>query len=328
MSDLPNTPITTPQATPPATPVPPLPGSAPGNDGNDGVAAVGLMAAAMLILPMMDIAAKYLSSYMPPLQVTFGRFFFQLVVCVIFAAVTGQFALIKSKRPGINFLRGTLLAMASLIFFTAVKFMPVTTAMAIFFVEPMILTILAAVVLKEKFGIRRLGAILIGLVGAMMILRPSFAEVGLVALLPLATASCFACYLLLNRKYAGTDNLLAIQFSAGLAGTLILGTLLLIGSVSGAEDFSFVVPSLPHLGLVAAIGAISFVGHGLVVTAFQKGEAGVLAPLQYLEIVSATILGYLIFSDFPDAMTWAGIALIIAGGVYIAHRERKLQHRG
>lgn len=297
----------------------------PPNAGNESLQAVGLMCVAMLLLPIMDIAAKYLSSSMSPLQVTFGRFFFQLLVCVAVAAVSGRLKDLKGKRPGINALRGVLLATASLIFFTAVKFMPVATAISIFFVEPMILTILAAIVLKEKFGIRRLAAILVGLVGAMMILRPSFLDVGPAAFLPLGTAVCFACYLLVNRKYAGTDNLLAIQFSAGLAGSLILGTLLVIGTISGLPAVSFTLPSMPHFGLLTLIGVISFLGHGLVVQAFQKGEAGVLAPLQYLEIVSATLLGYLVFADFPDALTWVGIALIISGGLYIAHRERKVK---
>ncbi|WP_417666631.1 DMT family transporter [Roseibium sp.] len=288
----------------------------------DGLAAIGLMSSAMLIIPLMDIIAKYLSASLPPLEVTFGRFFFQLVVCVGFALIAGKARGLRSKRPAINFLRGTLLALASLFFFTAVKFMPVATAISIFFIEPMILTILAAIFLKERFGIKRLAAIAVGLAGALLILRPSFTEVGPAALLPLCTATFFAFYLLLNRRYAGADGLLAIQFSAGLAGSLLLGTALLIGSLLGFSDFSYITPASGEIGLMAIIGLISFAGHGLVVMAFQRGEASLLAPLQYLEIVSATLFGYLVFSDFPDLMTWIGITLIVASGLYIAHRER------
>lgn len=280
------------------------------------------MSIAMLMVPVMDIIAKYLALSLPPLEITFGRFSFQLLVCLVIALVSGDLRRLRSRRPFVNLLRGFLLSSAVLCFFTAVKFMSVATAISIFFVEPMILTILAAVILKEKIGIRRCGAILIGLAGALLILRPSFEEIGWVSLLPLCTAALFALYLLLNRLYAGADGLLAIQFSAGVAGSVVLGAALLAGTALGHQDYAFVSPTTSEVGLMAVIGIISFVGHGLVVMAFQRGEATLLAPLQYLEIVSATLFGYLVFNDLPDGPTWMGITLIVASGLYIAQRER------
>ncbi|WP_422375036.1 DMT family transporter [Roseibium sp.] len=287
--------------------------------------AILLMSSAMLIVPVMDIIAKYLSADLPPLEVTFGRFFFQFLICLVLALVTGQITRLRGTQPLINYMRGILLAAASLCFFTAVKFMSVATAISIFFIEPMVLTILAALILKEQVGIRRIGAILVGLLGAIVILRPSLAEIGLVSLLPVATAFLFSFYLLLNRLYPVTDGLLTIQFSAGLSGSLMLGAALLIGNVAGLEGLAFVMPDSTQLGLLALIGLISFAAHGLVVAAFQRGTASLLAPLQYIEIVSATLFGYLVFADFPDGPTWFGIALIIGSGLYIAHRERKLK---
>lgn len=289
--------------------------------------AIFLMSSAMLIVPVMDIIAKYLSAALPPLEVTFGRFFFQFLICLVLAIVTGQVTRLRGKQPVINYLRGIFLAAASLCFFTAVKFMSVATAISIFFVEPMVLTILAALILKEQVGIRRIGAILVGLLGAIIILRPNLAEIGLVSLLPVATAFLFSFYLLLNRLYPVTDGLLTIQFSAGLSGSLMLGTALLIGNLAGYEGIAFVMPSANQTGLLALIGLISFAAHGLVVAAFQRGSASLLAPLQYIEIVSATLFGYLVFADFPDGPTWIGIALIIGSGLYIAHRERKLKKK-
>lgn len=288
----------------------------------NNLAAVGLMSSAMLFIPLMDIIAKYLSTSLPPLEITFGRFFSQLILATIAILVVGRWSKLLGNRPLINLLRGTFLALASLFFFTAVKYMSVATAISIFFVEPMILTVLAVVFLKEKIGMRRIGAILVGFLGALIILRPSFLEVGLVSLMPLATATLFAGYLLLSRMYASSDGLLPIQFSAGLAGTVILGTALLATTSLKVEGAEFILPDPWQLGLLAMIGAVSYIGHGLVVMAFQRGEAGLLAPLQYLEIVSATLFGYLVFSDFPDSLTWIGIGLIIASGLYIAHRER------
>ncbi|MEO9527510.1 DMT family transporter [Roseibium sp.] len=292
------------------------------------LAAIALMSSAMLIVPVMDIIAKYLSTDLPPLEVTFGRFFFQFLICLVLALATGRFALLRGQQPVINYLRGIFLAAASLCFFTAVKFMSVATAISIFFVEPMVLTILAALILKEQVGIRRIGAILVGLIGAIIILRPNLAEIGLVSLLPVATAFLFSFYLLLNRLYPVTDGLLTIQFSAGLSGSLMLGTALVIANLAGFEDMTFLMPSGSQVGFLALIGLISFAAHGLVVAAFQRGSASLLAPLQYIEIVSATLFGYLVFSDFPDGPTWIGIALIIGSGLYIAHRERKRKSKG
>lgn len=289
--------------------------------------AIALMSSAMLIVPVMDIIAKYLSAELPPLEVTFGRFFFQFLICLVLALVTGRIARLRGQQPVINYLRGIFLAAASLCFFTAVKFMSVATAISIFFIEPMVLTILAALILKEQVGIRRIAAILVGLAGAIIILRPNLAEIGLVSLLPVATAFLFSFYLLLNRLYPVTDGLLTIQFSAGLSGSLMLGAALLVANLAGFEEMTFVMPSGGQTGLLALIGLISFAAHGLVVAAFQRGNASLLAPLQYIEIVSATLFGYLVFSDFPDGPTWVGIALIIGSGLYIAHRERKLKSR-
>ena len=295
----------------------------PGPVEQNPLAAIFLMCSAMLMLPVMDVAAKYLSSDLPTLEITFGRFVFQLLICLAVALATGRIRRLRSKRPVVNYLRGLLLASASLCFFTAVKYMSVATAISIFFVEPMILTILAALLLKEQVGPRRIAAVLVGLLGAVIILRPNLAEIGLVSLLPVCTATLFSFYLLINRLYPISDDLLTIQFSAGLAGALLLGGALIFGFLTGIEGLEFVLPDLPQTGLLALIGLISFAGHGLVVSAFQRGSASLLAPLQYVEIIGGTLLGYLVFSDFPDRLTWVGIALIIGSGLYITHRERK-----
>ncbi|MHA7774282.1 DMT family transporter [Roseibium sp. M-1] len=296
-----------------------------GSDDQNPLTAILLMSSAMFLLPVMDITAKYLSATLPPIEITFGRFFFQLLISLGIAVVTGRISRLRGQQPVVNYLRGILLGTASLCFFTSVKYMSVATAISIFFIEPMVLTVLAAVLLKEQVGPRRIGAILVGLVGTVIVLRPTLAEIGLVSLLPVVTAILFSFYLIINRLYPVRDDLLTIQFSAGLSGTLLLGLGLVIGRLAGIEGMEFQMPDLSQSGLLALIGLISFAGHGLVVSAFQRGSASMLAPLQYLEIVSATLFGYLVFADFPDGPTWAGMSLIVASGLYITHRERKLK---
>ncbi|NRG19837.1 DMT family transporter [Rhizobiales bacterium] len=288
----------------------------------DTLRGISLMTGAMLLIPLMDIVAKYLTATLPPLEIAFGRFAFQAIFAFLTAAIGPGLSALKTSRPLPHLLRGLFLAGATVLFFTALKYMPVANAIAIFFVEPMILTALSAIFLKEQVGLRRWLAIFIGLAGAILIIRPGIAEFGPAAVLPLGTAFLFALYLLLTKRLSGEGSMMSIQFTTGIGGALLLGSMAAAAVVFNVEDAIFKAPPLPALGLMAVIGAISFFAHGLIVRAFAMAPASVLAPFNYLEIVSATIFGYLVFADFPDAITWYGIAIIVGCGLYIAHRER------
>ncbi|PYE36786.1 threonine/homoserine efflux transporter RhtA [Rhizobium sp. PP-F2F-G38] len=285
-----------------------------------------LLLAAMMILPCMDAIAKYMAVElgMSPAQLTFYRFFFQLVATLPMLLRLGGPKALVPQRPWYNMLRGILLAAASLFFFVSVKYMPLADVFAIYFVEPFILTCLSALILGEKVGWRRWVAIGIGFFGAMIVIQPSFQVFGLTALMPVACAFLFACYLLMNRASGAADSPLAMQTFAGVGGTLFMIATIGIGHGMGAADF---VPSLPHtpLGwvLVIALGTISGYGHLMVVKAFQAAPASVLAPLHYFEIIAATALGYLVFGEFPTASKWFGVAIIVGSGLFMIWRERR-----
>ncbi len=283
------------------------------------------MASAMILLPTMDAIAKYMASFegMSPGQVTFYRFFFQLVCMLpLLATVAGRSAF-SAKRPWMNLLRGALHGAASLLFFAAVKYMPLADVFAIYFVEPFMLTALSALFLGDKVGWRRWLAIVIGFVGAMIVIQPSFEIFGLKALLPVACAFLFALYLFMNRAVGGADSPMTMQVMAGVGGTLFMSVTLLAGAPAGIADFE---PSLPAstLGLVLLLilGSISGYAHMLVVRAFRLAPLSLLAPFQYFEIISATVLGYAIFGDFPNLSKWIGIAIIVSSGLFIIWRER------
>ncbi|SUA99892.1 Predicted permease, DMT superfamily [Pannonibacter phragmitetus] len=289
-----------------------------------------LMTLAMIIVPGMDTVAKYLSATVAPLLIGFGRFFFQAVFTLLGALImTGGLRTLMPKRWGVNMLRGIFLAGATFAFFTALKVMPVADAIAIFFIQPMVLTALSAIFLKEQVGPRRWAAVVVGLIGAIMIIRPGFDAFGAAALLPMVTACLFALYLLTTRILAGEDSMLSMQFTTSLGGGVTLAIVIAVIAAFGAETTGIVaaMPNSIEMSLLFAIGAISFVSHGLIVKALALAPASVIAPFNYLEIVSATLFGFLVFGDFPDLMTWAGIALIVASGIYIAHRER-IRHEG
>ncbi|NTJ64569.1 DMT family transporter [Agrobacterium rhizogenes] len=284
-----------------------------------------IMASAMILLPTMDAIAKYMASFegMSPGQVTFYRFFFQLVCMLpMLLTVAGRSAF-SAKRPWMNLLRGALHGAASLLFFAAVKYMPLADVFAIYFVEPFMLTALSALFLGDKVGWRRWLAIVIGFVGAMIVIQPSFEIFGLKALLPVACAFLFALYLFMNRAVGEADSPMTMQVMAGVGGTLFMSVTLLAGASAGIADFE---PSLPAstLGLILLLilGSISGYAHMLVVRAFRLAPLSLLAPFQYFEIISATVLGYAIFGDFPNLSKWIGIAIIVSSGLFIIWRER------
>lgn len=289
------------------------------------VKGMALMAFCMVVLPMMDAIAKYMATFetMSPGQVTFYRFFVQLVVLApLFFRTVGGFG--KVKRPWMNMLRGALHAGASLMFFTAVKYMPLADVFAIYFVEPFMLTILSALFLGERVGWRRWLAILVGFGGAMIVIQPSFALFGWTSLLPVACAALFTLYLFLNRALGDGDSPLTMQMMSGVGGTLFMGVVLVAGHMAGVDDFHM---SLPGSGLgvvlLLILGSLSGYVHLLVVRCFRMASVSLLAPFQYFEIISATVLGYLLFADFPTPSKWLGIAIIVASGLFIIWREQR-----
>lgn len=288
----------------------------------DTLRGISLMTGAMFLVPLMDVIAKYLTATIPPLEIALGRFVFQALFAFLTAAIGPGLSVLKTSRPWPHLLRGVFLAGAIVLLFTALTVMPVADAIAIFFVEPMILTALSAIILKEEVGLRRWVAIVVGLGGSLLIIRPGFDAFGPVALLPLGTAFLFALYLLFTKRLSGEGSMLSVQFTTGAGGAIVLGILAILAHLFELESAMFVPAPLPAIGLVAVIGAISFFAHGLIVRAFALAPASVLAPFNYLEIITATLFGFLVFGDFPDAVTWAGIAIIVGCGLYITQRER------
>lgn len=287
-----------------------------------------LMITGMLMIPAMDAIAKWLANMegMSPGQVTFYRFLFQLLCLIPFVIASGGFASLRPKHLWTNLLRGVLLAIASLMFFTAVAYMPIADAIAIFFVEPFILTAASAVFLGEKVGWRRWLAIAVGFAGALLIIQPSFEVFGAVALLPLGTATVFAAYLILNKVASHDDSPLVMQYVAGIGGALFLGLVLVGGNLFAIDNFEPSVPKSFNVWfLVALLGTIAAFGHLLVIRAFRMAPASLLAPFQYFEIISATLLGYIFFGDFPNLSKWVGILIIVLSGLFIVWREHRVR---
>ncbi|KAB2786042.1 DMT family transporter [Brucella anthropi] len=292
------------------------------------VKGMAIMVLSVLLLPLMDAIGKWLAMVdnMPPATVTFMRFFIQCWLMFFILLIVGGFAALRTQYLAGNLIRGALMGFGGLCFFTAVKYMPLADAMAIFFAEPLILTLFSAIFLKEKVGWRRFSAVGIGLIGTMIVIQPSFEIFGAVSLLPLATAVTFAIYLILNRKYGAKESPLVMQFYAGVGGWMLAGVAMIFGTAAGLGDLSFGLPQgiQPWL-LLLLLGTIGTVSHLMVVQAFKLAPASMLAPFQYLEIVNAVLVGLIVFGDFPTPSKWCGIAIIVGSGFYVFMRERRVK---
>jgi S-adenosylmethionine uptake transporter len=281
---------------------------------NSTASAMVMMIAAMLMLPGIDAIAKWLSGSVSSGQVTWSRFFFQIILM--------SPLLLKTRGPwftpalALHAARGSLIAFATLFFFTGLAYLPLADAIAIFFIEPLLVTLLSALFFKEAIHWRRISAISIGFVGALIIIRPTFSEVGFAALYPVGAAFCFSFYIVLTRKLVRHEDPIRLQFFASIA--------LAYGTAQGVAILTAAWPTTDHWLLLGALGLIATVCHLLVVYAYRLASIGILAPFQYVEIIGATILGLIIFDEFPDTVTWLGVAIIVSSGMYVFHREAKL----
>ncbi len=296
---------------------------APDSDAGTAVRGIGLMIAFCTVAPMIDILAKLATATIPPGEVTLARFAVQAALLLPIAYLRRGLGPFSGRRIGLQVLRGLLVAVATICFITAISAMPVADAISIFFVEPLLLTLLSAWLLGEPVGWRRIAACLIGFVGAVIVVRPSFDELGWVATLPLVTALCFAFYLMLTRLTAQREDPIAMQAWAGLFAALAVAVALWLGEGSGDSVFDPLWPDRRGWLLILGVGVCATASHVILTYAFRFASASVLAPLQYLEIVAATGLGYWVFGDFPDALKWLGIAIIVGSGLFVFWRERR-----
>lgn len=283
------------------------------------------MSVGMLIVPVMDAIAKSLGTEISPMQITWGRFLFQLIFMGAAILIMLDASALRSARPIVHTVRGILLAIATTFFFFSLRYLPLANAIAIFFVQPMLLTLLSALVLRESIGWHRRIAVTTGFLGALLIIRPGSDAFTLASLLPLAAAVFFASYLALTRSVANVDHPLTMQFSSAVGAAFVLSIALWLGDIAGLSMFQPTMPNPHQWALLASVGLIAAVGHLLVVIAVNRAPTSLLAPFGYIEIVSATALGWWVFNEWPDVVTWLGIGIIVASGLYVLLREHQLR---
>ena len=284
------------------------------------------MCAGMLIIPFLDVFAKLLGATHGPFEITFWRFFMQSALMLPFVIMLRLWRV----PPGtlvLQAVRGLLLAMATVFFFAALKHLPMAEAIAIFFAQPMILTVLSALILGERLRARRIGAIIAGLIGTLIIVQPTILIFGWPAILPLGSALSMALYMVLTRKLSGDVNPYQMQFLGSVAAMIGLGLIVLTGTVFSLSGATMSMLTEREVMWVVGMGIAATLGHAFIVFAAEKAPANLLAPFQYVEIIGATALGYLVFSDIPARSTVLGVGVIVLSGLYLFHRERVVAAR-
>ncbi len=279
--------------------------------------------------PIMDGMAKLTPNEVPVLQIVAARFGVQVVILIPLAIMMGV-AIRPTARDVVGHLmRGLMLLLATFCFFSAIRYMPIANAMAIFFVEPFILTLMGGLLLGEQVGPRRITACVIGFIGALFVIQPSFQELGFVALLPLGTAVTFAAYMILTRTMSDRQHPIALQAYTALGASLLILPLIIGFEGTNNPWLDPVWPSEFAIMALLAVGILATISHLLLSVALKLAPTATIAPLQYLEIAGSVAVGYFLFRDFPDSLTWLGIAIIVGSGLYVFARERRadLQRR-
>ncbi len=276
------------------------------------------------VIPFADALAKLLGEDFPLFQLIVVRFVTQAVLFAPMAIMAGA-ALFPSRRVvGLTMVRAALQIAGLLMMFSALRLLPLADAVAIAFVMPFIMLLLGRFFLDEEVGPRRLMACAVGFLGTLMVVQPSFVAVGWAALLPMGVAVVFAFFMLVTRAMAREIDPLALQASSGVLALPFVFPLIFFPVADAAPLLGWVAPVGGQVWLFVALGICGSIGHLLMTWSLRYAPSATLAPMQYLEIPMATLVGYLMFSDLPNGLAALGIAVTIAAGLYIVFRERAL----
>ena len=267
---------------------------------------------AWIMLPIMDGFAKYLSSDLPVLQITWARYFFTVAFTLPIMFFFFRKNLVWTDKPKLQLIRGLILLTANVCFFYSISIISLAKALTLAFIAPLIVTAFSPIFLGEKVGFRRWSAVIIGFIGSMVVIRPGFVEINLASLAALGTGVMYGFYLIITRKLSSSDNPLLTLLLTGVVGAII---------ISFVMPFVWIKPTLNQWSMMAAIGIFACVGHLFIILSLKYADASKLAPFSYFEIVTNIIIGYYFFSDFPDKWTFFGLFIIILSGIYISRRE-------
>ena len=278
--------------------------------------AIILNLSAWVMLPIMDGFAKYLSSTLPVLQITWSRYFFTIVITLPIMLFFYRKNLTWTEQPKLQLIRGLLLFCANILFFYSISIISLAKAITLAFIAPLIVTALSPFLLGEKVGYKRWAAVITGFIGSLIVIRPGFVELNLASIAALGTGVLYGFYLIITRKLHDSDNPLLTLLLTGIVGA-VLGSIIM--------PVVWVSPTITEWYMMFAIGFFASLGHLFIILSLRYADASKLAPFGYFEIVTSIIIGYYFFNHFPDSWTFLGLFIIISSGIYIFRREHKIR---
>nr|WP_321458208.1 DMT family transporter [uncultured Cohaesibacter sp.] len=302
-----------------------------GFEGDNPVLGISLMAFFCMFIPFGDALMKLLGNSVPLMTLLLVRFIMQI-------AMMGTLMLIQ--RGGIAhlfrmsryvFVRLVVRAIVQIAgigsVFIGLKYLPVADNTAICFVYPLLMLIIGHLVMKEQVGPHRIFAAIVGFVGTLLVVQPNFMAVGANAFWPLLVAVTFVVVMMVTRQVSREIDPVSIQVMTGLFATVILALLFALFGRSDYAFFDMAWPKNEDWWLLIAAGVVGSLGHLTLAFAVRYAPSSSLAPMQYLEIPFATLIGWMIFGDLPNTLAAWGIAITVASGLYIVERERKAHKR-
>jgi drug/metabolite transporter (DMT)-like permease len=280
------------------------------------IVGASLMLLALAMLPGMDAIAKHLSQTLPTVEVAWGRFlFYALVIGPIAVAKFGRRA-VRPAMPGLQIFRGLLFAGSAYAFFLSIAEMPLADTMAVFFIYPMIVLLASALILGERIGALRWLMVVLGFVGALLVMQPSLDGISRGDLFALLAGAGYALGMMVTRRLAPHDPGLVTGLISALTGVVLY---------SFAMPVVWETPSASEWLWLAAVGVIAAAGHYLLIVAHHMATAAQLAPYGYAEIVSAIFFGLIVFGDWPEPIVWLGIVVIVVSGVVVTWSNARLE---
>jgi drug/metabolite transporter (DMT)-like permease len=285
---------------------------------------IALMLGFCVLAPIGDAVAKILGQTVPIGQLVLVRFAVQAVLLLPLIALTGRAWRMDRRVFSLTFLRTLLHILGIGMMVTALKYLPLADAIAIAFVMPFIMLILGKYALNEEVGPRRIFACAVGFLGTLLVVQPSFAEVGWPALLPLGVAVNFSLFMLVTRQIAKVTDPISLQAISGVMAVAVMTPALLLFQEAGLSQLQLIQVSTFEWSLLLSIGVLGTVAHLLMTWSLRYAPSATLAPMQYLEIPFATIIGLIVFGDFPDPLATVGILITIAAGLYVVVREQAI----
>ena len=274
-----------------------------------------MIVGAVACFSVLDGIIKSLAVRHPVPLLVWARWGFQVLAMLVWLAPSMGTRMLHTRQLRMQLLRGCLLVASSLFFMTALAHMPLADATALNYTTPTIVIVLAIVFLNERLTVSRMAFVVAGLAGMVMIVQPGAEIFRGTSLFALGSALCYAIYQITTRMLAGEDPRVSLFYPA-LVGTLLMT---FVWPWFGSRiDLTWM-----DVALLASIGVIGTIGHFLLILAFQRAPASALTPFTYIQVVFATLIGWLAYNDFPDALTLAGMALIAGSGLLLTWHERR-----